>query len=946
MVEKKIPFDQQTNKKINNKKKEPGRMWRVIKILFLVSFLLVLLAGGVGGYVIYSFIEETPALDPARLETVETSYLYDSSGEKVTELHDEQHRTAVELNDVPGHVKEAFIAIEDERFYDHFGFDITGSLRAAYTNFRAGSIVQGASTISQQLAQNAFLTTETTYERKVQEIWLAIQLERLYSKEEILEMYLNRVYFGNGAYGVEAASQTYFDKSVDELNLPEAAMLAGAVRSPNYYNPVNNKEAAESRKDTVLSNMRRVEFINETEYREALEQELNYAEARGPEYPYPYFVDYVIHSELLNILSNISSIGSREEAYRAIYTGGLQIHTTLEPSMQSHVEDVLSQEELYPATFKVDMTKAREAIRELPSEGTLTQAQLEELVDEEKGIAQPQSAIVLADPGSGRIQALGGGREYIKDADEVLRFSTLRQPGSAIKPITTYGPAFEEGTLGGAGSTLDDSPFKLTDPDWFPENFDREFRGMIPVREALVKSYNIPAIRAFEDLGPQTGAEYAQKMGVTTLHPDELNNLSLTLGGFYSGTSAIHMAQAYSVFANDGLKIELHTVEKVVDRHGDTLYEKNVSPEQVLGPQSTFMVNNILQDFVTDYLGSALQIDRPVAAKTGTTDNWKDVYLAAYTPNTVATFWMGYDEPKMGKIEQGWRYSTVFLREVFLKEFENLDIEEFERPDGIVELTVCQRSGKLVTEYCRDAGAARSDYFIDGQAPTESCDMHEDRRTYSRPSYIETDDRWSGGPGRIPHDAEENGLRVSISGRAEQSGSTTAEITAFDAYIYSDGVTLQWDYDGPDDIESFELNRYNAAGDSSRILDSNARQHSDENIELDDEYTYTLAARYVDGSTSEPAEVRVNTETDQDGEIVTRRDDAANGEIVIPDEIGSFAAIAESRLERLGLNIGDVQQAHHDEITMNRVIAIRPEPGTTVSEGTTVNLVVSRGPEN
>lgn len=742
--------------KAGNKEKTPSKFRRGIKILILLVFLLLIAASGVAAKVISDYISEAPPFDLSRLETVETTYLYDSTGKEIAPLHDEQHRVGITLDEVPEHVQLAFIAIEDERFYQHFGFDVISSLRAAYANYQAGTIVQGASTISQQLVQGAFLTTERSYKRKIQEIWLAIELEQRCEKDEILEMYLNRIYFGNSAYGVEAAAQTYFGKSVAELNITEGAMLAGAVRSPNFYNPIDNKAAAEGRMKSVLANMLRLEFISEADYNRAVETSPGYAKPRSLDYPYPHFVDYVLHTELVRILRSIPEIGTREEAYRAIYTGGLRVYTTLEPHLQNHVENVLGRADLYPSTIYTDMNMVRQAIASLPHGGDLNQAQLQEFIDEENGIAQPQAAIVTADPETGQIRALGGGREYRKTLDEVLRFSSLRQPGSAIKPIITYGPAFEEGTLAGAGSTLDDSPYIGPQQNWFPENFDYRFRGLIPAREALIYSYNIPAVRAYEELGPQIGADYAERMGISTFIPEEKENLSLTLGGLTLGVSAIDMAQAYSVLANGGVKIELHTIKKVVDRQGNVLYEYEANPERILSPQSAFLVNDILQGFVTGYLGRALQIDRPVAAKTGTTDDWKDVYLAAYTPNLVATFWMGYDEPRMGSIQQGWRYSTAFLHEVFLEAFEDLEIKDFEQPDGLVRLAVCGRSGLRPNDDCQAAGTVISDYFLADKAPTEVCEMHDDRY-YNRPPYIITDGRWSsrGGPERGPEDAEE-----------------------------------------------------------------------------------------------------------------------------------------------------------------------------------------------
>ncbi len=723
MAENKAPIDYAEQKTVVPGKKKQSRGGAVIKGIFVFLFIVFMVAGGATAAVVVNYVNDAPPFDPARLATVETSYIYDSNGEEIAALHQEQNRIFVGLNKIPEHVQQAFIAIEDERFYSHFGFDVIGSMRAAYANFKAGKIVQGASTITQQLAQNAFLTTETSYKRKIQEIWLAIQLERSYGKEEILELYLNRIYFGNGAYGVEAAAQTYFDKNVGELTVAEAAMLAGAVRSPNFYNPLNNETEAEGRMRLVLSNMKRLGLITEYEHRQALLEEIIYAELPDPGYPYPHFVDFVVHHELIRILSAMPSIGSPEEAYRAIYTGGLRIYTTLDPPMQSHVEEVLSRADLYPSTIYVNMPRVREAVSKLPTGRDLTRAQLQELIDAEGGVPQPQAAIVVADPTTGRIRALGGGRDYRKKLDEVLRFIALRQPGSAIKPIITYAPAFEEGTLAGAGSPLNDSPF--TGPQgWKPKNFDNRFRGMISAREALYFSYNVPAVRAFQALGTRVGVGYAERMGISTIAPSEIDNLALTLGGFTYGVSAIDMAQAYSVLANDGVRVDLFTVEKIEDRHGAILFEQRINPRQVLSPQAAYIVNDILQDFVRKYLGRALQIDRPVAAKTGTTENWKDVYLVAYTPNLVASFWMGYDEPKMGGIQQGWRYSTAFLRQVFLEAFKTLEIRDFSRPGGIVRMEVCSQSGLRPTEICRAAGTVISDLFIERHAPRSTCDFH------------------------------------------------------------------------------------------------------------------------------------------------------------------------------------------------------------------------------
>ena len=944
MAEKKLPLDQTNKYRSKEKKTGRNRKLRIFKISLLILFVVFLTAGGAATAVVTGYINEAPPIDASQLETVETSYLYDSEGEEITALHDEQNRVAVNLDDIPEHVQQAFIAIEDERFKEHIGFDITASLRAAYANFRAGRIVQGASTITQQLAQNAFLTTETTYERKLQEIWLAIQLERMYSKEEILEMYLNRIYFGRGAYGVEAAALTYFDKSVSELDLNEAAMLAGVVRSPNYGNPFSNQPEAERRMRIVLANMHRLEHISELEYKQALEQELNYGEPRSLEYPFPHYVDYVIHNELLRILTELPGIDSRAEAYRAIYTGGLRVYTNLDSKWQSHVEEVLKNDELHAATYRVDMDQAREALAQLPSHRTLTHSQMEELVVEENGVAQPQAAIVLADPITGQIKALGGGREYQKNIDEVLRFYSRRQPGSAIKPIISYAPAFEEGILAGSGSTIDDSPYKKPEVDWFPENYDFKFRGMLTAREALYKSYNIPAVRIFEELGPQKGSEYAERMGITTFEPNEKGHLSLALGGFTHGVRALDMAQAFSVLANDGLKVDLHTIEKVVDRQGNTLYEYSSNPEQILSAQTTFLVNDILQDYVTRHLGSPLRIDRPVAAKSGTTDRFRDAYLVAYTPNLVASLWMGYDEPRMGQIRRPWSYTANMLREVFIEVFDDLEVIDFERPEGIVSRQVCNKSGLLPNDDCHRAETVTTEYFIQGRQPTETCDMHVGI-SYQRPPYILTDERWPGEPGRGPEDAEETDNGTVFVGINEQHGSTTDEIPRFLAYTVEGGISLQWDYDGPE-ISGFELTR-TVRGDSEATatidLDKSLRHHIDEDVTPDNLYTYTLTALYADGTVSDPVRVSVNIKASPEGEITLQPSEEEMA--VMPDVIGSFQSIAEAHIKRAGLVIIEVEYEYDDEILRNRVIDQRPAAGSRVVKGSEARLVVSKGAE-
>ncbi|HOB86213.1 MAG TPA: PBP1A family penicillin-binding protein [Bacillota bacterium] len=867
MAKKKDASDAKDKDRVKRRK----ALVKGLKIALLVFLLLIVIGGVAGAAVLISYVATTPPFDSEKLQTVETSYVYDRNGELITTLHDEEKRVIVRLEDIPKHVQDAFVAAEDERFYKHIGFDPIGLVRALLINIRTRSISQGASTITQQVAQGAFLGTEDTIKRKVQEIWLAIQMERHYSKEAILEMYLNRVFFGGRYYGIEMAAQAYFNKSASELSIAEAALLAGILPSPNLFNPHVSEEAAVKRMKLVLGNMHRLEMISEEEYREALEEELVFAEPPTEEYPHPYFLDYVIHRELVEILSNMPIYGSVENAYEAIYNDGLRIYTTMDSSFQEHVENVLNQDELYPQTLMIDMPKVREAIEK--NGGRRPSNFPSAYIDEENGVPQPQSALVLTDPKTGEILALGGGRHYRKNVNELLRFTSKRQPGSAIKPVITYGPAFEEGLLA-PGSALDDSPYVViteSGQDWCPENYDGAFRGLISVRTALARSYNIPAVLAYEKVGLRKGAEYARQMGLSSLDPSQAKP-SWTLGT--CEVTAIEMAQAYGVFANDGVRMDAHTIRKVENRNGEVLYEHKADPQQVLSPEATFLVNSILQDVVKYTTATGLQATRPLAAKTGTTERAQDVYLAAYAPNLVATFWMGYDEPTLGSINNGWRYTTRILREVFRKTLDTLPREDFSRPSsGIEQVEVCSKSGLLATDLCREAGTVVTDYFLSREAPRLECDLHievdictesgllatencpkekvETHAFLNRPEYIVTDHRWERGPGRGPADADQ----MPPEDICDVHNEAPTRIRNFKATAESHNqVRLEWETRGGAP-EKFTLRRKQLGREEEVLatLPGSATSYLDKSVRAGTIYTYSLVAANKYGIETEPA---------------------------------------------------------------------------------------------
>jgi penicillin-binding protein 1A len=873
VAEKKVPLDQKKgrsqkeNHKSSDRSKQSSR--KGLKYVALTLGLLLLAGGGALAAVGVSYIMAAPEFDPEALKTVQTSYIYDNQDIEVAALHGEENRIYVPLAEIPDHVQEAFLAIEDERFYSHFGFDVIGFSRALLVNLQTRSFSQGASTISQQLAQNAFLGQEKRIPRKVQEIWLSLQLERQYSKKEILELYLNRIYFGNGAYGVEAAAQTYFDKSVGELEIAEAALLAALVRAPNYYDPFVNEEAGINRMKQVLGNMQRLDYITETEAQDALAAEFVFGEPPTFAYPYPYFIDHVVHVELVKTLMDIFSLDSRDEAYDIIYTGGLRVYTSMDTALQAHMDEVLSRDELYPETVYIDTKELGKYVE--ANEGRIP-ADLTPYIDEENGVPQPQSAMVLADPQTGAIWALGGGRGY--DRNVLRRYESYRQPGSAIKPILTYAPAIEEGLLG-AGSTLDDAPL-IGPNNWFPENYHQVFRGMVTVRTALADSLNLPAVRAYQQLGLQKGAEYAQRFGLSNYDPDsDRLGPAWTLGA--REVTALDMAQAFGVLANNGVKIDMYTIERIEDRSGRIIYEQTVNPEQVLSPQATFIVNDIQKDVVTRTTARNLQPGRPMAAKTGTTDERRDVYLAAYAPNVVTTFWMGYDVRNMGRIRDGWNYTTAFTREVLNEVFKTLPVEQFPTaPQGVVRMEVCTKSGLLPTEHCREAESVRADYFLTNHVPRVECDMHvtldickvsdllagefcpdkdvRSRSFFNRPDYITTDGRWPGGAGRKPQDAEENPPKDSCDKHTSFSGELTLT-----AAVQGNDILLEWSYRGAR-MEGFLLYRAIQGETEATLLAElgrNKDSYLDNDLELGKTYEYTLYAAYEDDSRSSPATVSV-----------------------------------------------------------------------------------------
>lgn len=740
-----------------------GTFLKILAVFFLGIFLFSLSAVL---YFISPLITDDKSYSPESLYPPVASKIMDRGGEKISQVNAHHRRREISIDEIPEHVVQAFVVVEDRRFYQHSGVDLYAVVRALWANLKQIDwSYQGGSTITQQLVRNAFLSREQTLKRKVQEIWLALQVERYYVKEEILEMYLNYIYFGEGAYGIEKASRTYFGKGASELTKAEAALLAGIIRAPNYYSPFKNKEAALSRQHLVLEQMKDADYIPSNKWEEERQRELEFAgEFNGEEEAYRYYTDYVVHHELIEILAEDCYYGSEEKALEAINNEGLQVYTTIDTELQDTAEEVLSSEELYPSTVKVDISQLHEledVIDEYP-----------EKVKSKDGIAQPQSALVAADPQTGGLLALVGGREY-QTWKSSLRFMSTRQPGSAIKPILAYVPALE--TKGYHPATvIDDSPIVLN--SWAPENFDRQFRGLTTVREALVYSLNVPAVKTFEAVGPDTALKYGKKMGIDNLESEDASAASV-LGGMPHGISPKEIAQAYAVLANNGVKNNLHAVTKIKDRNGQLIYQRKNRPEIVLKQNTAYLVNNMLEDVVDRGTGRNINAEAfTLAAKTGTSNENRDAWLAAYSPNIVISLWMGHDFPRYGKISDGSGSVIPLVNEILAGiEEDYLSHNEFEKPPMISKpLTICRKSGKLPGADCPSEDLVK-EIFPRLDVPLNECGLHvkkevckesgglvskycpeekvEEKTYLKRPDYKVTDERWKFGPGRRPLDA-------------------------------------------------------------------------------------------------------------------------------------------------------------------------------------------------
>ena len=628
-------------KRALTKQQRRKRRRKLLRRWLLALFLLFGAAGAFAAAWVLQ-LDAWGELDMSKILGVQRSLiLYDADGEEITTLHTKEDRIWVGIEEIPQQVRYAFISAEDARFYDHFGVDIIRIFGAAWADLKAGSYVQGASTISQQLIKLSHLTSDKKMERKIDEAVLAYQLEQQYGKDEILEMYLNYVYFGGGYYGIEAAARGYFGVHASELTVAQAAQLAGILKSPSNYAPHLDMEASIRRRNLILSLMQEYGYLSEEACAAAMAEPValrhgQNAEKRG------YYVDLVLTNacELLGVDMD------------TLLSGGYRIYTAMDSELQLACERMFADDSYFP----------------------------------DAGANGVEAALVVVDVRTSGVVALLGGREN----ETALAFNRAtrirRQPGSVIKPVMVYAPALESGYTA-ATMLLDEE----TDFDGYrPSNSNGRYAGWVTMREAVTRSLNVPAVSVMSQIGVNAGKRFAGSVGIPFDERDQ--SLALALGGFTYGVSPYQVAGAYAAFASGGVYAEPSLIYAICDEAGNVLYGYAPERQRVMREENAYILTSMLESAVQTGTGRRLgALGIPLAGKTGTTgdDNGnRDIWMAAYNPHYAATVWMGYDSESAGRLPEsatGGTYPALMLKTVFETLYPDGDAPDFAMPEGVRE---------------------------------------------------------------------------------------------------------------------------------------------------------------------------------------------------------------------------------------------------------------------
>jgi len=578
------------------------------------------------------------------LQPIQGTKIYDDNDEPMTELHVER-RILVPLAQIPQSLRDAILATEDRRFYSHWGIDPIGVARAVIQNYRRGRIVEGGSTITQQLTKVLFLTPDKSLERKLKEAVLALELERRYSKDRILEMYLNQVYFGHGSYGVEAAARTFFGKPVSELTVKESALIAGLPRAPSNYSPFDRADAAKRRREVVLRRMVDFGVLKDEESKRLAKTDLGLIPPERRRTTGQYFVDYVQQSLEAKYGPDL------------VLKGGLNVYTTLNPTMQLAAEQSL-----------------RDGLKAL--QGRSAQARPGE---------SPEGAVITVEPQTGYVKAMVGGSDFLR-SEFNRAVQAKRQPGSAFKPFI-YIAALEAGFT--PASQIEDSPVSYTvgggQPVWKPENYDRKFRGSTTLQQAIEESVNVVTVKLQERIGLSKTIQVARRLGIAS--PLDVN-LSLALGT--SDLSLLELTSAYGVLANQGVWMPPVTIRYVTDAQGKLLEEHVPEGREAIAPETAYVITHMLRGVVERGTGQAAKaLGRPIAAKTGTTNDYSNAWFIGFTPRLATGVWVGYDRPRsLGKDETGSRVAVPIWVSYMGRVLGDSPKEDFPVPDRVVSLLI------------------------------------------------------------------------------------------------------------------------------------------------------------------------------------------------------------------------------------------------------------------
>ena len=748
-----------------------------LRILFLslITLCVMVICLGVGSF--RGLVDNAPKASEVNITPLgSATFVYDDEGNKIQKLTaPDSNRLPVSIDQIPEDMQHAFVAIEDERFYEHNGIDIRGILRAGFRALSTGNFSEGASTITQQLLKNNVFTSWTSestlierFKRKFQEQYLAVQVEKeIQDKNVILENYLNTINLGAGAYGVQAAAHRYFNKDVWELNLSESATIAGITQNPTKYNPVTNPEDNAKRRKEVLNKMLEQNYIDEAQYEEAITDDVysriqpNEADSEETSV-YSYFIDEMT-DQVINDLQTLKGYSSKD-AYNKLYSGGLQIYTTQDPDIQQIVDEEYSNPENFPSdvqyyldyalTVKNPQGEEVNYSKEMltlhfknqdpsfdllfssPEEGQtyVDQYKAAVLADGSTVIAeranftpQPQSSMVIIDQTTGYVKAIMGGRGE-KTASLTLNRATdtTRQPGSTFKIPSTYAPALDAKNMSLA-TLYKDEPFSYSNGEPL-KNSDGSYHGDTTIRYAIQQSINIVAVKCMMDVTPQLAYEYLKNFGFTTIIEKEVTddgqvfsdlNESMPLGALTHGVTNLELTGSYAAIANGGKYIKPIFYTKILDADGNVLIDNEPVSRTVIKESTAYMLTSAMQDVVKYGTGTQLQLDNmPVAGKTGTTDAYNDLWFAGYTPYYTCAVWSGYDNNE--KLPNSYMYRNfhkILWRKVMSRIHEDLPYKDFQAPDTVEKTTVCARTLKLPNYSCPTV----TEYIDVANLPTERC---------------------------------------------------------------------------------------------------------------------------------------------------------------------------------------------------------------------------------